>query len=350
MPFGIDLSASKLIGAINKQFGKKDDEKKRSTRDDLEDAKKVIGLLQKVATSIGGGPGIYIGIFFFIVIFFFFFQDTDVGKALNGGGENGGAQITGTPGGPTVPQVPGLTVKLSAPSQVANGTIIEYTVTVTYDESALPAPIDAIELFDSPPTNAEFVSTSGTVVDAFANPRVWKLSETINRTEFYIRLRPTVEDVEITYTISGRVSALSSGGSGSNSCTAPYEGTGYCSVNSLLGTFNGNQQQALIASMICQAESRSNPFAVNTVCKPGIAEDYSVGLFQINLTVHCPGAYGDSDCTQLIDIEKRNVCEQTLKDPLSNIQKMFALSAGTYWTPWSTWPGVESQLKACGIL
>ena len=348
MPLGFELSPSKIIGAINKQFSKSNNEQDKKQEDIAKDAKTVISIVQKVVQAAGGGPGIYLGIFFFIVVFIFFFQDTDTGSALNGGSGNSGTTVTGVPGGSSsIPQIPGLKVTLSGPSQVANGEIIEYNVTISYDPSLLPAPIGDIELFDSPPSNAEFVSTSGTVVDASANPHVWRLSEGANQSGFIVRLRPTEVDVEIEYTIGGRVSALATGGAGSSACTAPYEGTGYCSVNSLLNTFNGNQQQALIASMICQAESGSSPFALNTNCA---TQDYSVGLFQINLIVYCPGAYANQNCNQLLDENARAACEVTLKDPISNIQKMFAISQGTYWKPWSTWPGVESKLKACGIL
>ena len=145
------------------------------------------------------------------------------------------------------------------------------------------------------------------------------------------------------------------GGSGSNTCTQRYEGTEYCSVGNLKNYFGGNETKSLIASLVCQAESRSNPFSLNPRCP-----DYSVGLFQINLIAHCYGAYDPSDYPAciLIDAEKRDVCQSRffIADENTRYAVSPLSSNGTNWWPWSTWtvasggnPPVRDILTQCGI-
>lgn len=142
----------------------------------------------------------------------------------------------------------------------------------------------------------------------------------------------------------------------SNSCTQQYEGIGDCSVVNLSKYFDPDN--ALIASLICQAESGSDPFATNDNCE---TNDYSVGLFQINAVAHCAGAYGagswgNQSCDNLLSIQKRNVCENNWHDPVQNILKakeIFESWGG--WTAWGTWanagknPPVKDILIQCGI-
>ncbi|KKQ94358.1 MAG: hypothetical protein UT20_C0039G0011, partial [Candidatus Levybacteria bacterium GW2011_GWA1_39_11] len=92
------------------------------------------------------------------------------------------------------------------------------------------------------------------------------------------------------------------------------------------------------ASVICQRESGGNPGAINTNCG---TNDYSVGLFQINLVAHCPGAYGagawgSQSCDNLLSIERRNQCEAQLFNPVENIKKAVEIykSWGSF-KPWS---------------
>lgn len=145
------------------------------------------------------------------------------------------------------------------------------------------------------------------------------------------------------------------GGSGSNPCTQQYEGNGYCSVGNLKNYFGGNETKSLIASLICQAESGSNPFSLNPRCP-----DYSVGLFQINLIAHCRGAYDPSDYSAciLLDVEKRDACQTKFLIAGENTQYTVSplSSGGTNWWPWSTWtvasgrnPPVRDILTQCGI-
>ena len=342
-----------LLSLLPQQGGGRDNDQKE---DDA--LSKSAGLVIKAVWQLGGKQALIVplSILALVLVFILFFNG---GSARSlGGGSSSSSSSTGPtqPGGPSTPSTPpiaGFSIKITGPDGAPNGSPtfdpIDYIVTITYDPSVAKVPLSSIEIYDNTPTNATYTGTSG-ILKSSSSPHVWSLAEPQNQSSFTITLTPTTNDSIISYTVSARAIASTGGtGSGGNECTKPFEGTGYCSTDNLAPTFGGNQQQALIASMICQAESTSNPFALNTTCD-ATSNDYSVGLFQINLVVHCPGAYANSDCEQLIDAGKRAACEAPLKDPVANIQKMYALSAGTYWTPWSTWPKVQGKLQSCGIL
>ncbi len=147
----------------------------------------------------------------------------------------------------------------------------------------------------------------------------------------------------------------------SNTCTRQYEGTGPCTPSNLMPYFGNDSTKALIASLICQAESCSNQFSFNNACTTGASLDYSIGFFQINALVHCnPQAFSYSSnpisCT-VIDEAARQACETRLFSAEGNIQAAVGVSDnGTNWTPWSTWTtpnscgiGVVNVLTKCGI-
>jgi hypothetical protein len=121
----------------------------------------------------------------------------------------------------------------------------------------------------------------------------------------------------------------------------------YCSIENLLPYFDNNVEKAANASQICNIESGGNPFALNAGCESGTSVDYSVGLFQINLLAHCPGAFrkytwDPPSCT----IAKREIleeCKQRLFDPEKNIEEAKRISSGG--TNWSPWAGAA----VCGI-
>lgn len=136
-------------------------------------------------------------------------------------------------------------------------------------------------------------------------------------------------------------------------CTQPYAGTGYCSIDALKNYFGNNEGRAIVASLVCQAESLSFPFALNDNCS---TNDYSVGLFQINLVAHCGGAYAGQSCKNLLSLPNRNACEQRWKNPVENIKYAELLSGGgSVWTPWGTWlyagsmPPVQNTVTKCGV-
>ncbi len=121
-------------------------------------------------------------------------------------------------------------------------------------------------------------------------------------------------------------------------------GTGYCSVENLMKYF-GTYEKAYKASVICQAESSSNPLAANKACATGGTVDYSIGLYQINLLAHCAGAatytWNPPSC-RIVNQTKLNECETDYKNPDINIKKAVALSKnGTDWYP--TWGAAGPQ-------
>ncbi len=153
--------------------------------------------------------------------------------------------------------------------------------------------------------------------------------------------------------------------SGNAKCSIPS--SGLCSVSSLSDlTANTDKKFAdiNIASKICQAESGGLPDRVNDHCllpssDPNNSDDYSVGLFQINMIGICTQAFS---CFQL-DPRKGRPCKDSagnstwctignksvLQDCVDkytriswNIQAALSLSSnslkanGNSWTPWGT--------------
>ncbi len=165
-------------------------------------------------------------------------------------------------------------------------------------------------------------------------------------------------------------SPLTPGGGGSSPTTTPPNpqigtcpvGSGPCSVDNLRKYFP-DETAVKNASMICQRESGSNPFALNNRClrgdpndkeedtkRKGATADYSVGLFQINLlpSTRCPGAFKDYGLKppwcEISDQAKLNTCEIGLKDSDNNINKAVAISgSGNNWSAWSA-------ARVCGII
>lgn len=150
---------------------------------------------------------------------------------------------------------------------------------------------------------------------------------------------------------------------------------GYCAPDQLAQYTQGTawQGQETTASIICNAESGGNPYALNDSCLCGIAAgakcpatgDYSVGPFQINLYAHCAGAFTNISDTQC-QMANRAVLVQCLVDlgysnftvsanGILNLQgagfdfsKYILRAIGIYtgagnsWCPWST-------AHTCGI-
>ncbi len=145
-------------------------------------------------------------------------------------------------------------------------------------------------------------------------------------------------------------------------------GTNYCSIENLMPSFENNITKATNASQICQAESRSNPFALNNSCLwttdgvdndndgltdlddpnyDGATVDYSVGLFQINIlwSSRCPvdpissWSRNPPSCS-FQNMQALQDCVDYFQDPVNNIRWTYENSAsGTNWNQWSTAPG-----------
>ncbi len=164
----------------------------------------------------------------------------------------------------------------------------------------------------------------------------------------------------ITNEVVGSISG-SGAGAGDGSCNIIP--TGPCSVETLLpffeqAGFSNPQAEAEIASRICNKESRGGSDAVNKRCLTSQSVDYSIGLFQINLMAHCPGALADASgrvsgtpgynawnlpC-QVADQALLNSCETAMLDPLKNIEKMIEIR--TRWGNWNAW----SAASYCGLV
>lgn len=248
--------------------------------------------------------------------------------------------------------LPGLTLSLNAPSAVQNGQSIQYQITVTYDGANTSIPLDSITAYNRLPEKTSFVSATGQYEYNEKDSIIsWSMKNPENQKNFSFVLQPREENILIVNSVTATTDVISNATGGraqnvGNACTQKYEGSGYCTTGSLIKHFGGDGRKALIASMICQKESTSDPFAVNPKCP-----DYSVGLFQVNAIAHCLGAYAQPyKACRLLDAQKRNACETAWKNANENIQKMLSISSnGTNWVPWSTWPGVQQRLRECGI-
>ena len=148
-------------------------------------------------------------------------------------------------------------------------------------------------------------------------------------------------------------------------------GSDYCSVENLRNYFS-TDLAAQQASIICQRESGSNPFAANKSClNTGASNtlDYSIGLFQFNLLAHCSSdmlknysskgysglAFNARDVFQyvgnspvnpcvVLDQVKLDLCEEAMQEAENNIKfTVLKSSSGQNWQPWSA-------ARACNIV
>ncbi|MBP6098711.1 MAG: hypothetical protein KA477_01890 [Candidatus Levybacteria bacterium] len=313
----------------------------------LKTAKNIV----QVASKIPPHVWIVIGIILLIMLVF-----AIILSALSGGGGGGGSgssneNIPPGSGGAGNSKIAGFSLILNCTDAPANGDNADCQITYTYDTSTATVPLENIAVYFDLPPSTKFISSTGNFVAVAADKTYsWKLFDPANSSGFTVSITNTQFDINADAAVYAKIEGATPGGSTSgNSCTQQYEGTGYCSHSYLTSAFGGDASKALIASMICQDESGSDPFQRNVVCP-----DYSIGLFQINLVWHCNGAYsgsGTDRCTNLASEAARATCEQSMIDPEQNITKAFSVSSGGgTWTPWSTWPGVQSKLSTCGVL
>lgn len=86
----------------------------------------------------------------------------------------------------------------------------------------------------------------------------------------------------ICYEMPG-INDYKTGSSAFSNGTCKYPTKGYCSPGCLKQFFGNDQIKAEKAAMICYKESKGNAYAVNKGCFSGVSNEYSVGLFQINI-------------------------------------------------------------------
>lgn len=214
-------------------------------------------------------------------------------------------------------------------------------------------------------TAIKIARTAGTAAEAVATSEVWAPVAIIVGVILLIIIFVVIIIVATGGGTGSANPALSptpapDGGTGSNTCTQQYEGTGYCSVSNLMPYFGNDSTKTLIASLICSGESGSDPFNLNNACTRGESLDYSIGLFQINALAHCsPPAFSYTSspisCT-VIDYAAKQSCEARLFSTGGNIEAAVGISSnGSDWTAWSTWshagriPPVRDILTRCGI-
>src|SRR5581483_3250747 len=246
-------------------------------------------------------------------------------------------------GSPGDTPIQGLTLqKQCNPLNAHVNDIIDCKISWSLIPSTIP--LDSITIVDKVPDNSQLDSVSGnaTCEPSPCGPATktvsWQMQDPQNQqtSTFDYKLKATQDN---TYIINQASATTTAGGGSGNSCSQSHEGTGYCSVQNLSQYFSSN---VVIASMICQAESGSNPQRTNKVCP-----DYSIGLFQVNEYAWCPAARPHAaPACYFENNSARDACEQQLLDPIQNIQKAVQISGGgVNWGPWSTWPGVQQQAR-----
>ena len=126
-------------------------------------------------------------------------------------------------------------------------------------------------------------------------------------------------------------------------CGTP--GNGYCAADYLAAQCSGGNTQG--ASCICTRESGGDPGALSGSDKcrnDPQRRSFSVGLFQINLTVHringldCPSAFSARNyACSIVNESLYNQCVAAAQNPAINIA--YACQLSNHWTnfrPWST--------------
>lgn len=233
-----------------------------------------------------------------ILIYIFFFSQ---GSALEMDDNNNvpPPSAPSIPGGPSVVAVPGLTITLTTSKpQYENGEDIEYTISYTYDTTIGKSPLEDIVLYDTIPTNASFVSTSGAQTpDSTTSVVSWSLKDPENQKPFKITLHPTNADVYITNTISAKVVATGGSASTTDTCGGEYDLTATplgTNFGDPLCDFTKDGLYTLLQSLdpvnankwyyqIIPCESGYSPNAYNGASYSGSG---AYGLFQMNPSNH----------------------------------------------------------------
>ncbi len=320
-------------------------------QDDVDTIKQDI----KKATSWYKSPiAIVLIVLFCIATVAYFFGPSGAPPSTGGTGKSG--KNATMPTGTTTQPIPGLTLALSGPDSVENGQDVTYSVQVSYDPSVSTVPIDQITAFETVPQNADFETAGGVYTyDPVSKKISWRLSETDNQQGFTFTLKPSQPDILIQNNVYATATNTPSTTTTPAAQAPPQTGGvcsgggGFCSVDNLLPYFGNSQSAAQKASIICQRESGGVAGVINDGCLTGDSEDYSIGLFQINMLAWCPGAFSSFtthppySCT-IANQAILDACVAKYSDPVENIKKMVEMSAnGTNWKPWYT------PSDTCGI-
>ncbi len=142
---------------------------------------------------------------------------------------------------------------------------------------------------------------------------------------------------------SGTSSTATTGGNqGTGSGKCEPVASGPCAEANLQSTCLGSSARQ--ASSICNKESGGGSGALSGTDRCQTGESFSVGLFQINLTVHnvgglnCPSAFSAQNKSCAVTNQALyNRCVQAAQDPATNISAACAVgNNGSNWKPWST--------------
>lgn len=138
-------------------------------------------------------------------------------------------------------------------------------------------------------------------------------------------------------------------GTGSGKCE-PVD-SGPCSQAALGNSCFGSSTSQ--ASSICNAESGGGAQQLSKTDITADGRPFSVGLFQINLTVHdigglnCPKAFsGKNYSATVVNESLYQQCVQAAQDPNTNIQK--ACQIGRNGSNWNAW-GANKGANGCGF-
>jgi hypothetical protein len=156
---------------------------------------------------------------------------------------------------------------------------------------------------------------------------------------------PTASSATSSSAASTAAGTSASGSKGSGNCTTNQ---GSCLISNL-SCFGSNAESA---SKICGYESGGgSAFAKSTTDKCTTGESFSIGLFQINLTVHdignnCTSAFsGTNSSCKVINDTKYKECVTLAQDATTNIKYACQIykDAGSSFTPW------KNTSTTCGI-
>lgn len=339
---------------------------------ELKNVKKIVQVASKIPLPVWIGIGIVVA-----VILLFFFIVTIIASL---GGDSNSSFENQIPTPPTnsggFSKVNGFKLTLDCSDEVPTTEgVATCTITYAYDSTIATVPLENIIIHFELPENTTYSTAAPTPTTKDSAVYSWPLSDPLNQKNILISFTNNQTDRYVdAYAYISFVDSGPGGGTtgGGTACTAPHEGTGPCSVAELSKVFTGDPSRAIAASMICQKESTSNPLTKNITSGTGCNmddennDDYSIGLFQINLIWHSCNVAGNGysnspsseRCQNLIDAPSRNSCENLLESSVENIQKAYQISSGgTDWSAWSTWldhpewnyVGVKSRLDNCGI-
>lgn len=293
MAFSIGIPFQDQINKLAKPNDDPNEEKKKKSFYDrfetIKDAKNKFEKAKKIVGYIKNPAVLYpvIAILAAILIAFLFGGGTAAG--LGAIGEESSSTQT-EPTNPVI-KIPGLTLSLEGPNSVDNGTNLEYTIKVSYDQTVTTTPLSSIVVYEINPKNTTFVRADGAYT--LENDSIyWPMSQ--NQNSFSFVLKPTTPDIEVKNAVFAKIEGpTGSSASTVDSCGGKYNlatnpiganfGDPDCKFNkddlySLLKTIDPTNADGWYFSLVyCETGGTYNPNAYNGASTSGSAW----GLFQM---------------------------------------------------------------------